>query len=131
LIAVDTNVLVRFLTQDHPQQAKKAAELLEKAEVDGEPCFISDIVLCEMVWVLEECYSQKKANLIQSLEMLLKVDGFRFQDKNRIFTAIEVFRNGKGDFSDYLIGMQAKGAGARCLFTFDKALVGDPYFLAW
>ncbi|HCU26140.1 MAG TPA: twitching motility protein PilT, partial [Deltaproteobacteria bacterium] len=48
--------------------------------------------------------------------------------KNLLFSAIEKFRSQRGDFSDFLIGLQAKQAGAESLYTFDKNLRTDPFF---
>jgi predicted nucleic-acid-binding protein len=48
VIGLDTNILVRYLTKDDEKQWKQAAEIIES----GEQCFVANIVLCELVWVL-------------------------------------------------------------------------------
>lgn len=48
MIGLDTNVLVRYLTRDHEQQWRRAAAIIQQSR----PCFITNIVLCELVWVL-------------------------------------------------------------------------------
>jgi predicted nucleic-acid-binding protein len=50
VIGLDTNVLVRYLTQDDDKQWKQAVEIIES----GEQCFICNVVLCEVIWVLRE-----------------------------------------------------------------------------
>ena len=47
MIALDTNILVRLITQDDPQQAALAERLVQQATEEGEVCFVSDVVLCE------------------------------------------------------------------------------------
>jgi len=48
MIALDTNILVRYLTQDDEQQWQQAVTLIQ----ENQPCFIANIVVCELVWVL-------------------------------------------------------------------------------
>jgi len=55
--AVDTNILVRFLTKDDAIQAQKVYELFKKAETKREPLFVSLLVVLELLWVLESVYS--------------------------------------------------------------------------
>jgi predicted nucleic-acid-binding protein len=49
MIGLDTNILIRYLTKDDEVQWQQAATMIEA----GETCFISNIILCEIVWVLE------------------------------------------------------------------------------
>ncbi len=122
MIGLDTNVLVRYLTQDHPQQSKIATELIEGMETAGDSCFISSICLCELVWVLESCYFESRERVSGLLEQILKTDIFVFEDKKTIHQAIQQCRVSKGDFADYLIAAQSKSHGAKQVYTFDKAL---------
>ncbi|HCU26139.1 MAG TPA: hypothetical protein DF383_14080, partial [Deltaproteobacteria bacterium] len=68
MIAIDTNVLIRYLVQDHLQQAKKAAQLIEQLETTRSLAFLSDIVLCEVVWVLQSCYQESRERIAEILE---------------------------------------------------------------
>lgn len=56
MIALDTNVLVRYLVEDDPKQSAAAARAIERATARGEEIFIGQIVLCELVWVLSHAY---------------------------------------------------------------------------
>lgn len=56
MIALDTNLLVRFLVEDDKAQSAKAARLVESAVARNQTLFVSDIVLCETVWVLLSAY---------------------------------------------------------------------------
>ena len=56
MTGLDTNVLVRYLTQDDLAQAQKATQVIEGAAERGELLYITSIVLCEMVWVLEAAF---------------------------------------------------------------------------
>src|SRR4029450_8321439 len=69
--ALDTNVLVRFLTQDDPQQSRRANQYIERVVERGESCLINLIVLCEMVWVLESAYRYPKAAIVALVGIVL------------------------------------------------------------
>jgi hypothetical protein len=61
--ALDTNVLVRYLVQDAPTQGRKAAAFLEGAATEGEQILVSNVVLCETVWVLDSAYGYDKEEI--------------------------------------------------------------------
>ena len=68
MIGLDTNVLVRYLTRDDEQQWRQAADLIQQ----NQPCFITNIVLCEMVWVLRGAsYRFQKNDITSVLEAML------------------------------------------------------------
>jgi predicted nucleic-acid-binding protein len=63
MIAVDTNVLLRFLVADDPVQTPRAMRLIDEASARGEPVFVSQIVLCEIEWVLDTTYGASRAEI--------------------------------------------------------------------
>lgn len=71
LKGIDTNVLVRYLVQDDPKQAKKATSFIEGYCTVDEPCFIDPIVLSELVWVQESNYKQIREEIVHIIEQLL------------------------------------------------------------
>jgi len=72
MTGLDTNVLVRYLTQDDPAQARKALRAIEDAASKGEDLFVANIVVCELVWVLETSYGYGRAEIIPVLEKILR-----------------------------------------------------------
>ncbi len=128
MIGLDTNVLVRYLTQDDAAQARKAARAIERAAAAGETLFIADVVLCELVWVLETCYGYGRREIASVLEKILRTRQFGFEDKDLLWQATADYRAGKGDLADHLIGRVGKKAGCRATLTFDKALKTNPLF---
>lgn len=125
---VDTNVLVRYLTQDDPRQAAAAAREIDGAARRGEKLLIQPLVLCELVWVLESAYGVGKEQLLSTLEGILRTSQFEIADKDVVWRALGDYRPGRGDFSDYCLGRSNEGAGAKVTLTFDGALKGDPRF---
>jgi predicted nucleic acid-binding protein len=67
MIALDTNLLVRYLVDDDPQQSRQAARLIEQAVARDESLFISDIVACETVGVLASAYGLPLAEIADAL----------------------------------------------------------------
>lgn len=128
MIALDTNVLVRYLVQDHPQQSSKASRLIEQIESKKESCFLSDVVLCELVWVLETSYDRLRKEVGDILNQFLHIEIFRFANKEIIQEAVNLYSNGTADFADYLIGVKAVQEGAETVYTFDKGLKNASYF---
>ncbi|HLF92254.1 MAG TPA: PIN domain-containing protein, partial [Planctomycetota bacterium] len=72
MTALDTNVLVRFLVEDDPKQSARAAALVKRAVRDQDPLFLSQIVVCETVWVLETAYEFDRGRIAQVLVELLR-----------------------------------------------------------
>jgi predicted nucleic-acid-binding protein len=122
MIALDTNILVRLITQDDPQQAALVERLIKQATEEGEACFVSDVVLCELEWVLEGCYGATRSDLLTAIQELASREVFAFEDSDSLHWVIELFRKGKVELSDALIGGKARAQGARTTYTFDRVL---------
>lgn len=119
---LDTNVLVRYLTQDDPVQSRKANALIAEAVDRGEQCPINVIVLCELVWVLREAYHFDKPTVAATLEKVLDTAQLVVEQADLARRALDDYRRGRGDFADYLIGWRNRQAGCSDTATFDRAL---------
>ena len=128
MTGLDTNVLVRYLTQDDPSQARRANALVADALAKGGRCFVGGVVLCQLVWVLRGAYGFDKATIVTVLERLLATAQFTIDEKDVVRRALEDYREGKGDFADYLIGYDGQEAGCQATATFDRRLRGSPLF---
>lgn len=122
MIALDSNVVIRLLVRDDAGQAKLAEDLLQATAERGETCLITHPVLCEIEWVLESSYNARRSEILGALQRLLKNPLFDFEDRNAVSRAIDAYAEGKGDFSDHLIGAVAQAVGAHATYTLDKAL---------
>ena len=130
MIALDTNVLLRYLLQDDPDQSPKAAQLIASHAI----VLIPDIVLVEMIWTLKgKKYQLGKPELIHVVKALLEESGICFGNNQAVWQALNDYRkadaiNGKqADFSDALIARKARfTAKTRStpligIYTFDMA----------
>jgi predicted nucleic-acid-binding protein len=119
LIALDTNVLVRFLVQDDVEQAKIAGTLVDQL-TDAAPGFIGREVLVELVWVLERAYGYERADIAAAFDGLLSATELLIEDADDIGPALELYRNDGFGFADVMIAAAARRAGAVELVTFDR-----------
>ena len=119
MIGLDTNIVVRYLTKDDEAQWQKAVETIERAE----SCFICNVVLCEIVWVLKgKPYKYSQTEIMQVFELLLQSPKFEFENKSTIYQAIAQTKKGTADFADYLIGTVNYEKGCIHTVTFDRKL---------
>jgi len=125
---LDTNVLVRYLTQDDPAQAETATRAIENAAESGDKLVIQPVVLFERVRVLDSAYGFKKDAIVATIERILRTAQFQVADKDIVWQAFTDYRAGTGDFSDHYIGRANARDGAETTLTFDKSLRGDTRF---
>jgi predicted nucleic-acid-binding protein len=128
LKGLDTNVLVRYLIKDDLRQWQIADRLIDDIAAASETCFINNIVLCELVWVLKSAYKLSREELVEILEKILQVIAFDFEDRKAALWAVQQMKAGNADFADYLIGRVNQQAGCTETVTFDAKLKGSDGF---
>ena len=128
MIAFDTNVLLRLLLNDDKRQARQAQLLIDRVIEASDRVLIPDIVLCELEWVLDSVYELPRSRIIETLQRLLDAEEFTFNSTAALGRALDDYKKGKADFSDYLIGASAASAGATTTFTFDRILLQSKGF---
>ena len=117
MIALDTNVLLRYLIQDDAVQAAAATSFLEGKLSTTTPGFISLVVICEIVWALRKTYDQPRATIAQSLDVLIKAPQFVVEDIEIVELAISA---DGGDIADAIIHFVGAKQGCSKTVTFDK-----------
>lgn len=121
MIAIDTNVLVRYITNDDAEQAKIAITLLEQYKGQENVIFINDIVICELAWVLDRGYKYNKTDIIKTLKLLLTSTEFAFKHHDILILAVLEYESSKADIADILIGLLNHNYGCSTTYSFDKA----------
>ncbi|MDJ1179218.1 type II toxin-antitoxin system VapC family toxin [Roseofilum sp. BLCC_M91] len=112
MISIDTNIVVRILTQDDEQQYQKSLELLQNNDV-----FIPDTVILETEWVLRFAYKFNPIQICQALRYLLGLPNVYLADPDLIAKALEWHENGL-DFADAL--HLSKSQNCQRLYSFDR-----------
>ena len=121
MIALDTNVLVRFLVNDDPVQAEAARALLEGLTFENQG-FICREVALELVWVLERFYQFPRSRIADVLIELITTDYLVVETADDIARAALAYNKGNVGFADLLILSAAGRSGAVSLHTFDQRL---------
>lgn len=119
-VVIDTNLLVRYLTDDDPQKAKAVDTLLNRANKGELKILIPSIVVAELVWVLESSYKMIADEIAKLVEAILNTPGIDVQDKRIIKAALSLYRTKEIDLIDAWIIEFAKDKGAKKIYTFDK-----------
>lgn len=122
MLGVDTNVLVRFLTEDDPVQSPQAVRLVtDKA---NQPIFISLGVLVETYLVLARVKKLPRADLHAVFGMILGSRGFVVERADLASRALTEAVDGNFDFTDALFSVVHLDAGCVATATFDKRAQG-------
>jgi predicted nucleic-acid-binding protein len=123
MIGLDTNVLVRYLTQDDPIQSAKAAEIIERRLTEQTPGFVSVVAMVETAWVLDRVYDLGAHDIAAAIERMLQADVLVVENEQEVFTAMVALKRGYRSFADALIAELGIRAGCTSTLTFDhKAL---------
>ena len=121
MIGLDTNVVVRYVAQDDRHQSAAATRLFEKTLSPENPGFVSLVTVCEVAWVLAECYRADRDRIRAVIEGLLGSKQIVVRSGELVWKALRAWQGSAADFSDALIGELALAEGAQKTMTFDKA----------
>lgn len=112
MIGLDTNVLVRYLTEDDPEQSPRAVALVERALEEGERLFVPQVVLCELVWVLDSVYHYSLEEISLVLRDLLRTRQLVIEDLDTAWKAVDRYAAESGvSFARQRLRDGAQGLG--------------------
>lgn len=114
MISIDTNILVRVVTQDDTAQAEIALKVLEAPSL-----YVSKTVLLELEWVLRYSYQLDRTTIAETLLRLLGLQNLEVEDRTAVLRAYAWYADGL-DFADAL--HLASSGGATKFVTFDRRL---------
>ena len=121
MIALDTNVLVRFLTQDDDAQFQVATGLIEGCTRDA-PGYVCREVMIELVWVLERAYKYSREEIAEALLSIVTASQLSVENAQDIASVVNLYRKEGYDFADLMIRQAAQRTENRILKTFDQKL---------
>ncbi|WP_031388652.1 PIN domain-containing protein [Desulfonatronum thiodismutans] len=127
MIGLDTNILVRYLTQDDPDQSARANQLIESRCTKDEPGLVSLVVLCELAWVLRGAYGYDKRLVVEVLDAILAASELKVENEQVVRSALAHFRRGSADFADYVITLGHRDAGCEATYSFDQKLAKNKF----
>lgn len=120
MIGLDTNVLVRYITQDDHEQAEAAIRLIESRCTAESPGYICIPVLAELAWVLAAAYRYEKPLVASVLRQILRTAEFLVEGRDTALAALREFETGSADFVDCWIARLNQERGCTKTYTFDR-----------
>ncbi len=114
IIAVDTNVVIRFLVDDHPAEGKRARQVFEENRVH-----LAESVLLESEWVMRAVYGFSREESSGALRSLLRLTNVTVDDRTVVWRTLDLFDQGF-DFADALHYVRSAGLEMK---TFDKSFI--------
>jgi len=124
MIGLDTNILVRLLVRDHEEQYQRVVDLLMRDGERPDSFHVNHVVLVETAWVLRSDYRLGRGEIADALQSLLDIGSFHIQHRERVASALNLFRESKADFADCLISVENLAAGCTHTATFDTRAQG-------
>ena len=124
MIGLDTNIVLRYLVKDDPEQAGLAKGLMESLTADN-PGWISLVVLAEIVWSLKRTYKLEKDQIAAIIDKFLESRQLVIEQSELVDTSLALYRNNRAGFADCLLCVAAPSAGCSSVVTFDKIAARD------
>ena len=113
---VDTNIIVRYLTGDPPEQAERATRYLEQAD----ELILPDLIFAEVVYVLESYYQVARVEAAPMLRSLLEFRAVRVADSRLLQRAVDVYEAHRMAFADAYLIASAESTGVGVVASFDR-----------
>ena len=128
MIALDTNVIVRFLVRDDEKQAQAVYARFRAAEAARERLFVPLVVVLETIWVLESAYALSREDTLDALDDLRRMAILEFESEAVLQGVLSDGRRCAAGLADLLIAHSAGAAGCSSGITFDKKAAKLPFF---
>ena len=116
---VDTNLIVRYLVQDHEKHARAAGKLFDACDRGDLEIVVLPVVLAECVFVLESFYRHPRADIASALGRLISSPGVEISEVTVHLDALNRYKGSKAHFVDCLLAATAVGKGVP-VATFDQ-----------
>jgi predicted nucleic acid-binding protein len=117
---VDANIFLRYLTEDVPEQAEKARDLLERAERGEEDLVTTVLTIAEIVWVLESVYELDRSSIRAKVVAILGLPGLTVEDQEVLLQAVVWYEEKNVDFADCYSAAWMEHHGLEEVYTFDQ-----------
>lgn len=123
MIGIDSNVLVRYMTQDDARQSAQATRFIERQLSEKEPGYISVVVLIELWWVLRKVYGVTAAEIRDKVRHLTNARQVVMEQRSVVARVLDRAGAANVDFADALIVELCLAAGCDNVVSFDKGAV--------
>lgn len=115
---VDTNILIRHLTGDPPEQAVRATRYLAS---DAE-LLLADLIVAECAYVLESFYRTPRPQVANALRAIVGFDAIKVVDEALLLRTIEIYEVDRLDFAEAYLVASAEATGVGVVASFDRSI---------
>lgn len=117
---VDTNLFIRYLTNDDPVKADRVEKLLDQAAGGSVTLVTTEMVMAEMVWVLESYYELANTAIAPLVRGILATPGLEVINGTLVGRALELYEGQNIDFVDGYIAAVMEKHGISDLYSYDR-----------
>jgi predicted nucleic-acid-binding protein len=115
MIAIDTNIIIRYLVEDHLEQTARSRQIIDEQDV-----FVSVTVVQEVEWVLRSIYRFRRQEVINAFLTFAGMPSVTIEDSDLVAQALDLFSHGM-DFADALHLLKAQHCEK--FVTFDRQMI--------
>lgn len=124
---IDTNVLIRYLTQDDPEKANRGRVLLKRVERGDEEVAISHLVVFEVVFLLHKTYKLPRRRIRELVTALLMLRNVHIPDRSDLLDALAMFEEHNISFADAVNAMYMRRHGMTEIYSWDAEFDRVPW----
>jgi len=117
---VDTNLFIRYLTNDDTKKADRVEMLLAEAAAGKVRLVTADLVIAEIIWVLESAYRMSNVEISPMIKAILATPGLEVTNAPLVSRSLEFYESLNVDFIDGYIAALMEKMGIEGLYTFDR-----------
>jgi predicted nucleic-acid-binding protein len=117
---LDTNVFIRYLTNDDSEKADACEKLFKKAVDREETFFTTDMVIAEIVWVLDSFYNLSEKDVQDKVAKILNTPNLLCPHKDLILSALDLYSEKKVDYIDAYNALILRDKDIKELYSYDK-----------
>lgn len=117
---IDTNLFIRYLTNDEPALADRVEKLLDDAAAGDAQLITTELVIAETVWVLESSYKLKNREVAPLIRGILATPGLEVTNADQISRALMLYELQNIDFVDASITVFMEKQGIADIYSYDK-----------
>ena len=115
MIAIDTNIIIRYLVEDHLEQTARSRQIIDEQDV-----FVSVTVVQEVEWVLRSIYRFRRPEVVNAFLTFAGMPSVKMEDSDLVAQALDLFSQGM-DFADALHLLKARHCEK--FVTFDRQMI--------
>ena len=116
---LDTNIILRYLTEDDSYKAKRCDELFKKISSGKETLFTSTLVITEVVWVLEKVYRLTRDQITVCVQKILNTPHIECDEKDILLTAVGLYALKPIDFIDAYNAILMQTKDIQDIYSYD------------